>query len=529
MRVLLLIVALLALMTAAAARPTEPEIGVVAGFFPPATGSLQATTAAAERASPSERATAIRALAHALLARGSPLAEVRLEDFVTSPEGAGQPDLADDLLAIKVMARRELFWRTELTDSFRSPTRSDPRRQAVAEYNEGVAQTYRGAFAVAETLQTRALATLSAQLPADDARLSAMRIGLARTLLAKGDTDGADRLAQAILTLEKRAGRGAGRLTADALTLSGAAALWRGDNAEAEALLRRAITIGEADCTKRLGSAAGSDLARVAPLLADAEGRRALLLAQVLLRRGDAQGALAAARVGAMFAPDAPDAKHVLALAELATGTISDSADRAEWAVDVRATESGIDAPDVISGRTTLARFRAATDLPAAWSQSRQGVAGARKRLGTGRDGGDPAGAARLYRAAFRQHVAVAWGAARTGPFGWPPAQRSFTAYFDSGDASLTPAATRLVEHVALLARRTGGSVALRATYYGPPVPGTRQPGNALIGQAVRARLEAAGVDPARVTLDYGTARNEEALRAPRRMRRVDIQVLPPR
>ncbi|QDX26321.1 hypothetical protein FPZ54_10000 [Sphingomonas suaedae] len=529
MRVLLLIVALLALMTAAAARPTAPELGVIAGFFPPATGSLQATTAAAERAGPSERPAAIRALARALLARGSPLAEARLETFLLSPEGAGQPDLADDLLAIKVMARRELFWRTEPTDSFQSATRPDPRRQAVADYNEGVAQTYRGAFAVAETLQTRALATLSAELPADDARLNAMRIGLARTLLGKGDTDGADRLAKAILTVETRAGRAAGRLSADALTLAGAAALRRGDVAEADALLRRAIAIGEADSARRLGSTAKPDLARDAPLLADAEGRRALLLAQVLLRRGDQQGALAAARSGGRLAPDAPDAKHVLMLAELATGTISASADRAEWAIDVRAGEFGIDLPEVIGGRTTLARYRAATDIPAAWSQSRQGVAGARKRLGAGKDGGDPAGAARLYRAAFRQHVAVAWRATQTAPFAWPPEQRRFTAYFDSGDAALTPAAERLVEHVAMLVARTGGSVALRATYYGPPIPGTQQSGNTLIGQAVRARLEALGVDPARVTLDYGTARNAEALRAPRRMRRVDIEILPPR
>lgn len=535
------------------------DIGLIAGHVPSADDAPEAAMNALAGARPEQRDAALRRLARALLARGSAQAYalLKLRDDVEA-NGAAPTPAGDDDRAIR-LTMADFGLQFGLKEEWFTRGQRDPRRAAVLTYNLGSALALRGDFARAATLQQAALTTLSAVLPAHDERLSAMRVGLARTHLLRGDAEAVDRLVELALTAEYRAGRQTGLVAADALTVRAALLNQRGRYADAAATLTGAIALADAEWERRgtprmppgaiiamaarigdagwaalgfkPGDAAALDKEMAAPevdLRKWVEGSRYLLLTRIHLNLKDA----AAAKAALSNAGNRPERQMLAVLVSLGEGMISGGALQAELWLDIVAAMSGIENPDVIQGRTALGVTWVEVDPAVGWAYIRQAARGAIKRLREGQDGTEAANVSRAYRETLARQVSIAWRAAHTPQFDWPPAQSRFSVYFDIGEFSITPNADVVLTQVAARAARKAGRIRLTSTYFvgRPQVADPR----AAVASLTRDRLIALGVASDRIDISYSDERPKPERAAifgtvtqARRNRRVDIELLP--
>lgn len=544
---------------AGAQRVVRDDIGLIAGHVPAAELTPEAATRALAAAPPDQRSAALRRLARSLLARGSDQAYTLLQPpGDAQPAGVLRSQASDDDRAIRLTMADAGFW-LSLKEEWFAPGTRDTQRAAVIAYNLGFAVAARGELARAAALQQTALTTLSAALPALDERLSAMRVGLARTHMMRGDGEAADLLVDQAVNAEQRAGRQTGLVFADALTVRAALLNQRGRYAEAAATLNRALAMADAEWERRgaprtppgaivalaaqigeagwaalgfkPGDAAMLDKALAASeteLRQSVEGSRYLLLTRIHLNLKDAAAAKAALRK----AGSRPETQMLSVLVSLAEGMISGGALQAEAWLDVVAATSGIENPDVIQGRTALGVTWVEVDPAVGWAYIRQAGRGAIKRLREGQDGTEAANVSRAYRETLARQISIAWRAAQTPQFDWPPEQRRFSVFFDIGDFSITPNADVVLTQIAARAARNGERIRLTSTYFagGSQVADPR----ALVATLTRDRLIALGIAGDRIDVTYSDERPKPERAAifgtvtqARRARRVDIDFLP--
>lgn len=448
-----------------------------------------------------------------------------------------------------------------------APTPLQRARNAVALFNLGAGRSKWGEFAAAEPMQNAGYAALRTQLAPTDARLAAMKLGIARTAFGLGRSAEAILLADEVLASETRAGRSIGQLRADALTLRARAQRKLGQRDAAAASLAEAIRIGAADRARRgplrlsaaqidaavaaIGDAgfeaAGVDASAFETLkraiatgqrgvLDAAEGDRKALLARILLDRGEDDAAMTLARQAVALAPDNSTAALVLGVAELRSGTVDVARlDDIANILDQQAWGPGAGSPDVIEARALLARLYGTAQVSAAWVQVRQGATGAVERILGDESHSDVVQAAGVFKALFRQQVDTAWAAAQAPPPSWPEDARSFAIYFDIDRYAITSSAMPALERAAATWRRVGGTITVSG--HVDQMGGTRDYAIALssrLADSAKRALEDLGVPPsAIVTMGFGKERplvppRDDRL-AERRNRRVDIVIGPAR
>lgn len=554
---------------AAQAQVRSDDIGMVAGHLP-APDDPAALLAAVAAAPADGRTLPLLAFARALYAAGYWNADAFIPS--TCDARCSAANMAD-LLSADLQAMSGTIADTpqdteagpeQSITSGPARSRLERLRNAVALFNIGWGRAKWGEFSAAERMQAAALATLQPQLPAGDARLAAVKLGIARTAFGLGRTAEAILLANEVLAIEAQAGRRVGQLSAEALTLRAQAERKLGQPAAAEATLIEAIEIGAADRERRgplrltaaqidaataaIG-AAGFDAVGVDAeaftrlkqaiatrengLLEAAEGDRKGLLARLLLDRGDDRAALPLARAAVALAPGNTTAALALGIAELRAGSVDvERLDDIASILDQQAWGPGAGSPDVIEARALLARLYGSERVSAAWVHVRQGTTGAIERILGDESREDVVRAAAAFRSIFRQKVDTAWAASQAPPPVWPDDARSFSIFFDVDRYEITPSAMPALERAAATWRRIGGTVTVAGNV--DQMSGTRDYAIALssrLASGAQRALERLGVPPsAIVTIGFGKERplvERPGRLAERRNRRVDITITP--